>query len=248
MSIRLRDIGRASKKSGTSGTQYTLLRKALKSVGVNRNPYKLAKDVRVMKKVIKDETRYNPIPLAANTALQAGYFTICNGMVIGDTDGTRQGTKICMKNIRFTLQCYSLAAATTNSASNVRVMLVLDKQANGATFVAGDLLENGGVAGNNWCSPLSFVNRHRFNIYYDKTFCVHPISNTRQAVGATSYDAPGRILKIRKTWKEGKTVGYNTGNAGTIADITTNGLQLVVFAESVGQVAFSGRGMIQYTP
>jgi hypothetical protein len=133
-------------------------------------------------------------------------------------NGTTKGTNIDNRIARdfslhsLELNILSLATAATGVDQQHRVMVVRDKQPNGAALTAAVVLSAVTVS-----DFPNVDNLKRFVILLDK----------RLRLNATG-EAGSEIL-----WRSNLNLGgvlthCNTGNAGTIADIVTNSLYLIV--------------------
>jgi hypothetical protein len=93
-----------------------------------------------------------------------------------------------------------------------RIVVVQDKQTNGAALAITDVFNAVQVN-----SLQNIYNAERFRILYDTRFMLNaygePISQR-----VVNFEIPLNVLTT-----------YNTGNAGTVADINTNSLYLLVF-------------------
>lgn len=161
---------------------------------------KIWRDVRWLKSVINVEKKYLDTAVASNAINNTLTRILLNGMQQGTTAITRLGQSIkCASSF---LRCYLTmnASATTTI---FRIMLVKDKQPNGNTFNPGDLLTAPGEIQ----SPILIGSSRRFKVIHDKMFRLD-------------------TNKLNQEYKMFKKlsfhVEYNTGNAGTIADIPTN--------------------------
>ncbi len=132
----------------------------------------------------------------------------------GDTDTSRDGNQVKLVRlyVRYTL---TLQAAVTTVF--VRIIIVKDKQTNGAIYTASDLLTDV-TGGDAIVSPFNPDNQFRFAILYDK---VHALSN------AAKRNAQGNInrqlqLKLRFD-----------ASTPSIADLTSNSLSIVQFSDIV---------------
>jgi len=144
---------------------------------------------------------------------------LCNGCARGDEINERTGREIVMKSIQ--LQYNAVSTATTGIVNHVRVMVVYDRQANGAALTAAQVLSNTGGADGTLC-PRNLENRRRFWILYDRSVVVGPQGVTTTALGA--------LPLVHRQWYRRITlpVTFNNGDAGSVADITTGSLYLVV--------------------
>jgi len=164
---------------------------------------KVWRDIKWLKSVINVEKKYldtNNSPDPSTTAT----ITLLNGMAPGTSALTRNGQKI--KCVSLTLNAFTTIAAAAQ-ATLVRCMLVLDKQPNGATFSTTDLLATNSVT-----SVRNIGNARRFVVLYDRRFSL-----------SVNGPAQANISVFRKLSFHTE---YNTGTAGTIADIQTNALFL----------------------
>ncbi len=129
----------------------------------------------------------------------------------GDTTVSRDGSNVKITSIYCKL-LFRINASGSNT--NIRVMLVLDKQTNQAIFATADLLFS--VANvQSLVSPNNLDNQFRFRVLYDK---IHLI---------TAGGKESAFVKIYK--KVNLRLRYdNTGNG--IADLRSNSLALVVIS------------------
>lgn len=209
----------------------------------------------VMSKLVrfmKGEMRYSVYNTTGFTPTQAGVFTCVNCMILGDDDQTREGKKITLHSLSVKGLVRPLPTGTTSEEVIVRGMLVQALQNNGATnYTNSELLLNSATNVNNWraLSNPTFVGKgHKFRILWDKTWLLRPGPNNMQAVGATTYQQQSKQFRFVKLWKKGLLVDYNTGNAGTAADIDKNALYLIFYCNAdVGAEVFPS-ARIRYTP
>jgi len=117
--------------------------------------------------------------------------------------------------------------------SFTRFIVYYDKQCNGAAPAMTDLL-----LANSLYSPKSLANVRRFKILYDQLGQVELTGNDGSMVTYERY----RRMNLRTE--------FNTGVAGTIADITTGSLYLVIMgSNAAGGNAFAtaGSARVRYT-
>ena len=135
-------------------------------------------------------------------------ITLLNGCAKGDTLNTRDGRQIRLKSVAVNLQCTMHATPLDDM---LRVMLVIDKQPNVTALVIGDLLVN-----TNMGSMRNLDNRKRFVILRDERVVL--------SVG-------GGTNTFWQYYKElDMHTIYDGSDAGTIADITSNALYLIIFS------------------
>lgn len=157
----------------------------------------------------------------ANTASIQSIITTVQGT--GFTN--RIGTRIKVKSI-YVRGWLSTSNAFANPPTDAdtpayqcRVTLLLDLQPNGANPTISEIYDNTG--------PVSHLNlnyRDRFKVLKEKTYTIDPyIVNTTTAYAAVTNNA--KTMKFFK--KCDIPVFYNSGNAGTPADISSNNILLV---------------------
>lgn len=130
-------------------------------------------------------------------------IAIMNNIVLGTTGSLRIGQQI--KCVALYVQC-DIVLNPLASSDNVRLFVILDHQANGTSAPVNQILQ----VSNDTMSPLTQGEGKRFRILYDKHFVL------------CSNGASEKFIRIyKKLWFYTK---YNTGNAGTVADINTNAL------------------------
>lgn len=133
-----------------------------------------------------------------------GTQQLLNAIDDGTTSTTRIGGKILMKSIYLRCNCYM--GATTTGGGQVRLLCVYDRQPNAALATVTSIVETDSMI-----SPNNLSNRDRFVTIFDEL--TEPVS----AVGSPNVSHTiYRKLNL-------ETV-FNTGSAGTIADITTGAL------------------------
>ncbi len=143
-------------------------------------------------------------------------FQLTN-VVQGDGGSNRDGNQI---KVVGNLLKYSVTMDASAVTSQLRVMLVLDKQTNGAIAIAADVLEDITVF-DAIVSPLNLDNKYRFRILYDK---VHLFSNA----GANKLHYRDKYIKMSER------IRYD-GTAGNITDITSSSLFLLVVSSTGAQ-------------
>ena len=142
-----------------------------------------------------------------------GTLSLLNGIARGDDIDERDGREVIMKSI----QINGLNAVTSGTGVDQthRVILVYDKQANAAACTGAQVLDT--TAANITLAVRNLENRKRFVILMDKVFRL-------SASGESNSSVAWRYYK-----RFNLPVTFNTGTAGTIADIVTGSLYLFSF-------------------
>jgi len=130
------------------------------------------------------------------------------------------------------------AQTSTDPASRVRLLLVMDKQTNAAQMTAAQLQNDGGGAAttiNTFQNPNNFG---RFKVLKDKVYTLQ--NPNMQSLSATnaSFEQNGLKIpfKLSYRFRVPVTVNFNATNGGTVADIIDNSLHIVAATDATGLV------------
>lgn len=169
--------------------------------------------------------------------------TIFNDTIIalseGNTDSTRIGNRVNVKSVMLR-GIVQLAAATdvANTSQVVRIIIYLDKQANGATASVTDIL-----ASADFQSFNNLDNSDRFRTLAETT--IDMMTPGAVATGAAyTYGEFNQSFFLKA--KVNLDFKYK-GNAGTIADLASNNIGVLVIGKSdaLGTCAYIAR--VRYT-
>lgn len=157
--------------------------------------------------------------------------------VTGDDFLNRDGRKVQVFSIK--LRGTITVAAQTNAAAAdgaamIRILLVQDKQTNGAQLNAEDVLGTGGgvaytgQAINAFQNPAFFG---RFRVLKDRKFA---LQNPNMTYDGTNIEQAGLIkqFKMNIKFKKPVVVHFNATNGGTIADIIDNSFHVIAGTNS----------------
>lgn len=140
----------------------------------------------------------------------------------GVSDYQRIGSKIRVKSIAFNV---NLSLIAGQYSDNVRIMVVRDRQTNGALITTSELL----MAVTTGDAPTATYRdslKHQFEIYYDK---VHHLMYSGPI--ATTDPQTIKDFRFKKYFKVPLTVGYyQNANAGVIADVESNNVSVIIFS------------------
>lgn len=140
------------------------------------------------------------VPLTSSFATPA----LVNGIAQSTTPGGHIGRRATMKSLQL-----RYTAAPSNNVSQVRVLLVYDKQTNAATPTATDIVQS-----NVFTSPLNLQNKDRFVVLMDEVSAIMP--STTQNVSGSRY------------MKMNLPITFNGSTAATVAAIQTGAIWLLV--------------------
>jgi len=146
-------------------------------------------------------------------------IALINASVVGDDFDNRDGRSIRIKSVQIALTVFFNASATQTAT---RMMVVIDKQPNETLLVIGDL-----ITATNSHAMRNLDQRKRFVILWD-----------RVVTQGDQENAPRHIEFYKKL--DMITV-YDDSNAGTIADIETNALYLILFSTEATNTPTVGR-------
>lgn len=133
-------------------------------------------------------------------------------IVLQNATGTgRNGDQIKTLGSRLS---YLIKISASAASTQFRVLLIQDKQCNGALPAAGDVLEDVTVT-DAMVSPINLDNKYRFRILHDK---VHQLSISGN-----------QSVYVRRQIKHMFKVRYDA-TAGAITDLTSNNLFLMLIS------------------
>lgn len=180
----------------------------------------------------RGEWKYLDTAIALNMNTTAAQLLV-NGLAPGSGASERIGQKVMVRSIQLRLVQY--VTAGTGADQFHRVLLFVDRQANGAAPTLGSQLSANSVLG-----MRSLVNRKRFKILWDKSCHMNATAEPGSMLFRKAY------IKFRRPL----VVEFNAGVAGTIADIVSNSLYFyVVGSLAAGPTAggIEGVARIRYT-
>ncbi len=180
----------------------------------------------------------NDATVASGGTIQADLLTIPEG----NGEEERIGRQITIKKIlwRYNIILPSTATATDTS-DIVRVMLIQDKQCNGAQPAVADILES-----DDYQSFNNLSNSKRFRVLYDKTHAMSAHSGSGR--GTTDTLSYGEVEMQRSWFKNcNMQIEYdNTATTGVITSIRSNNITCLLVGRS-GVAAFSSKLRIRYS-
>lgn len=158
-------------------------------------------------------------PVLSGGSIQPQIFTIPTG----DDDQSRDGKKITLSSISVRFQ-YSLPSSLSfnDTDESLRVILLIDKQANGALPGVGDILELIDIQGHR-----NLDETIRFRTIMDRTWS---INSTAGAWNGTVTHF-GAVRGHDSFYKKLNLTIFYSGDAGTIADIVSNNIVMLYISE-----------------
>jgi len=205
-------------------------------------------EARAARDAVAADARRAPLVLRSNVVLNQGEFKsvdvtadlacdtsaqvrLLNGIARGDEINERVGREVTLRSIQFNYTPH--VTSVTGGDQQHRVLLVYDRQTNATALTAAQVLLTADTI-----APRNLENRKRFKILFDRT------------VALNASGEPGSSVTRRFYRKLRHPVSFNAGDAGTVADIVTGSLYLIVIGTTApgvaaGAVFFAAR--IRYT-
>lgn len=184
----------------------------------------LVKKVAKLEKQIKQqegEWKYLDTTQSVTASVSAGALTLLNGCQQGDGPSNREGTQIFIKSIQIRIR--TEFNALDASAGPMRFVVVQDKQPNGAAPTVSNIYQTSSLLAIDALRNLD--GRKRFKILADRSYVM------------SQNGTPGFVDDIYL--KRPITVQYNSGNAGTVADISTNSIYVLIASDQAANGPFT---------
>lgn len=159
---------------------------------------------------------------AAGTILNGGTINVIQQ---GVTESQRVGRKCTIRNLhwRYNVRLTEQAADTSPPASDVvRVILYVDRQANGAAATTTDILEE-----DNWQSFRNLANSGRFSIMYDKT---HTLNQTAMTINGADNFNTNEVFREAQFHKTCMVPIEYSGTTGALGEIRSNNFGVLLLS------------------
>lgn len=156
------------------------------------------------------------------------------GIEQGNESGQREGLRINILSLQVIVRLTT--ASTKYNSYTARLMVIMDKETNGAVPTANTLLETDTVI-----DFPAHEYRHRYNVLLDKKVVMNATSGT-----TTTSLQNQRIIKYYKKFKKPITIFYG-GTGTSIANISKNALHYVFLTDANTSCAQTSRLRVRYT-
>lgn len=173
-----------------------------------------------------------------------GAKSLMNGTIPGNAIQNRLGRRIRMVSLRIMGAIFQVQNGAAPGDDFVHIYVVYDKQVNGTAYALADLLQScdrSGTTATNTFASVNMSNSKRFKILrhtFMKIECPAGVSANQPAQESTDFHKVQTV-----DWYiplKGLDTQYNTGTAGTIADIQTGALFVMVLgANSAANTQYS---------
>ncbi len=174
------------------------------------------RQLKMLRKMPERKSKVTSVAKATVSSGSSAY--LLNGMLEGDSWGTREGQKIHMVNLVMNIYVEQATAVATH----FRVMIVSQNLPQGGIITTANLLSFSGNDTLKINSVKNQVFRENYKFWYDKVFF---LSGTNNEDNRTN-----KLIKIRKLLNM-NTI-YNGTNGGGILDIEKNALYLVIWFDN----------------
>lgn len=160
----------------------------------------------------------------------------------GTGENQRIGRKVIIRQItiRFTFTLpESIVIGDIPDGDIIRVILYIDKQANGANAAVTDILETAEID-----SYLNLTNKGRFRILFNKFYSMN--RNTQASVlFSGSTNVPFQTSQVFTVHRHVAVEIEFSGSADTIAEIATNNIALMYISQ-LGDIAVRAKLRLRY--
>lgn len=208
--------------------QAAALEKAVaRGVSRNRRRGTLSRRVRNIDKKVKKiqrsiELGHKDTAQTAVSIPTTGVFVLVNGTAHGDSDLTRTGDEVVATSLQFRYRIEANVLAL--NATLVRVLLIWDSQANGASPTLATMFDQLFISDPIY-APYNLDYQKRYKFLYDRVHVLNPVLQSAESTGSLDNVVPVSIYKKRKV-KLSRTVKYS-GGTDVITSIATNSLHMV---------------------
>ncbi len=164
-----------------------------------------------------------------------------NTIAQGVTEVTRVGRKCTIKSINWHYQLNLPqvdAAGTPGNPDNIRMMIYVDKQCNGATAAVLDILETA-----DWQSFRNLSNTGRFDILYDKWHVLNYAGLASDGAGVVSQ---AKYQEWSTFYKKCNIPLEFDNTTGAITEIRSNNIGVLVVGQS-GLAGFSSKFRLRFS-
>ncbi len=169
------------------------------------------------------EMKFHDLDFNVTLATTGNVKNSCNLIAQGVTESTRIGRVCNIRSIDFRYTIKLLATTTDEAEDVVRIIVYLDKQANGATATAADILEQVNIQGFN-----NLTNSGRFRFLHDRLFNL----NATSGGGNGTTDHTYSHSKSARFFKRCNIPIEFSSTAGAITEIRSNNIGILAICRS----------------
>ena len=182
-----------------------------------------------------------------NSAIAVSHYTtdgtdmvLLNGMSRGSSAGTRVGSRVVLRsfNIRMFISFVSNESDSSVTPMGIRMMIVYDKQANGAVCPSPF---------SSFYATAESVYRDRFIVMYDEVVYME-----RTSIGSYYVADTPEVIPFSNVWQKFRHVHlavdlpttFNNSDTGVITDINSGSVYLVTMTTGITARACGQEGIV----
>ncbi len=165
-----------------------------------------------------------------------------NAIPQGVTESQRIGRKCTVVSINWRFEIFLLeqdAQATPASSASIRVILYLDKQANGAAAAITDLLET-----NDFQSFNNLANKSRFRTLMDRFYSISPLTLASDGAGVVSQ---AEVVVNDSFFKKCKIPIEFSAGTGALTEIRSNNMGVLIMSRSNAVATFGSKMRLRFS-
>jgi hypothetical protein len=167
--------------------------------------------------------------LTANLLNSTPQISVLNLISQGTSESTRIGDKARMRHLA--LKMYFGSASSLTVPTSVQVMIVREKTTLGSALSPSQFFDSATPSPVAWQRNVLTRDPDRFITLYDSKFKVLGLAEFSNTTLNKDFSTPS-ICQFEVDLPLDFVTDYSRGNAGTVSDIDTNGLNLVVFTSN----------------
>lgn len=152
-----------------------------------------------------------------------------NPLSQGTSESNRIGDKARMRHL--TLKVYVGSASALTVPTTVQVLVVREKTTLGSALSPTQYFDSSTPSPTNWQRNVLTRDPDRYVTLYDSGFKVLGLSEFSSAALNKDFSSPS-LMQMMCDIPLDFVTDYSRGNAGTVNDIDTNGLNMVVFTSN----------------
>ncbi len=189
------------------------------------------------------ELKFHDVDVDDASITQAGTIQntgSINLIAQGVTESTRVGRKCTIKSIlwRYNITVPSIGGGNVATGDTLRLIMYLDKQANGATIVATDLLES-----DNYQSFNNLSNSGRFRIICDKTMDC----NITAAAGDGAVNDTAPLSLSGTLFKKCAIPLEFSSTTGAITELRSNNIGIACWSKTGALLALDSKIRLRFS-
>lgn len=172
-----------------------------------------------------------------NTSTFGASHSFIPNIAQGTGESERIGRQITIKTLQ--LRCIyrnDVTNTNTQTAAGIRILCILDKQANGTEIGPSDVLET-----TEYLSYLNLVNRHRFTVLMDKYFQLNSMGGAYDGVTSKFVEHEGVFSWYKKT---NIPIEYSAMTGGT-TERRSNNIVMIAIGNST-HVAYQFKFRVRF--